>query len=321
MIYNRGFKNISVDLLNVDDQLETLAMRCFNFGKHGEFYQIKDEYDHQNPVCQKFVDDIMNGRTFPKYLFEGTNIEFKINDISRICLAQLTREKGFFCSESSATYPLSNNWIIPENVYNNKDWMMDIREIGMQLEHLYIRMLEAGIPYMDARYFMPHAQTISLSWCTTAVNFMSSCASRTRNDFCDEINYLFRKMYYQLKWEIEHLRDPLSKKLWQFLIKKAWHPYMKQVNPTYGKDMLFHSTDDKTIEDRTPQNDWRNSCWKLEMERMYYDEDHLLFPGEKEMIDKWIEAEQKGDLWCSCNPEDPSLPQNAIKEADYYEKG
>ena len=101
-----GYKEISVNL--IDFKGDDLARAACKFGALGEFYEGADKlpYDPNHPHFQKVVDEIISGRTFPKYCFEGSNIAFQINNISRICLAQLTREKGFFCSQSGDTRPL-----------------------------------------------------------------------------------------------------------------------------------------------------------------------------------------------------------------------
>ena len=102
--YN-GYENISVELINFAGN--DLARQVTRFGGLGEFYEDPGNkpYDPQDPQANKIVDEILNGKTFPKYALEGHTVAFQINNISRVCLAQLTREKGFFCS--------SDKYIIP----------------------------------------------------------------------------------------------------------------------------------------------------------------------------------------------------------------
>ncbi len=318
MKYNNGVENITTELLHWDG--ESLAKKCFDFGKHAEFYDIGDvEYDPNNPVCQNMIMDIIEGRTFPKFAFEGSRVGFKINKISRICLAQLTREQGIFCSESSATHPLTNDIIIPANIYANNEYMEKIRKIFFELEDLYIKMAEDGIPYMDARYIMPHGQTISLSYSAPVINFVRSCASRTRNDFCDEINHLYRSMRLQLLNAIDKLQDPLSKKLWQWLMKNSINNKWITPNYTYGVNMERYPQPEGFVERETPHNNYTKSSWLHELINYYDNRPEMLLPNEKEMIEKWESYLEKGEpLPNTFDPNDPKALQNAIKHTDYY---
>lgn len=320
MKYNNGVENITVELLHWDG--EDIAKKCFDFGKHAEFYDYKDiEYDANSPICQEVITDIIEGRTFPKFAFEGCRVGFKINNISRICLAQFTRESGIFCSESSATHPLTNDMIIPRNIYENDIWMDEIKEIFGKLEGLYIKMAEAGIPYMDARYIMPHCQTISLSYSAPIINFTRSCASRTRNDFCDEINHLYRSMRYELMRRIEVLTDPLSKKLWEWLMRNSINTKWIVPNYTYGINMERYPAPVGFVERETPHNDYTKSSWIEELINYYNEKHHLLLPYEEEMIEKWIDMYDDGiPLPNTFDENDPKALQNAIKTMSYYKK-
>lgn len=318
MKYNNGVKNITVELLHWDG--EEIAKKCFDFGKHAEFYVHKDVvYNPDSDICKQVILDIIEGRTFPKFAFEGCRVGFKVNNISRICLAQFTREAGIFCSESSATHPLTNNMIIPRNIYNNEEWLAEIKDIFDRLEFLYIDMAEAGIPYMDARYIMPHCQTISLSYSAPIINFTRSCASRTRNDFCDEINHMYRSMRYELNKRIEELEDPLSKMLWQWLMKNSINTKWITPNYTYGVNMERYPQPEGFKEEETPHNDYTKSSWILELFNYYEDLPHLLLPNEKEMIENWkslIDIDEP--LPNTFDPSDPKALQNAVKNTEYY---
>lgn len=318
MKYNNGVENITTKLLSWDG--DDLAKKCFDFGKHAEFYDTSDvEYDPNNPVCQGMIDDIIEGRTFPKFVMEGCRVQFKVNNISRICLAQLTREQGIFCSESSATHPLTNNMIIPKNIYNNQKWMDRIKSIFHDLEDLYIDMAEAGIPYMDARYIMPHCQTISLSYSAPITNWLRSCCSRTRNDFCDEINHVYRCMRRNLLDAMKSLQDPLSIKLWNWIMSKSINTKWITPNYTYGVNMERYPQPEGFVERETPHNDYTKSSWMMELFHYYNDCPEMLLPNEKEMIESWLNTICEGKaLPNTFNPDDPKALQNAIKHTDYY---
>lgn len=318
--YN-GYENISVEL--IDWKGDELAKAVTSFGKLGEFYEGAEEvqYDYNHPHFQKVVDEIITGKTFGKYAFEGSNISFQINNISRICLAQLTREKGFFCSQSGDTRPLTQEFITPRAIYNRKDWMERLEKIEKDIEDLYIDMCEDGITYMEARYFGFHAQTISLCYTANVMQFMNSCNSRTENNFADEINYIYRLMRYELIKAIEKLKDPLSKKLWNWLLGFSDRKKFYTRDHTYNNDFARFATPDDYEFDELAHNDWRKSSWKLELEDMYRDRPELLLPGEAEMIEAWLKLEAEGkELPCTYEEDAPFTAVTRIKEMYYYDR-
>lgn len=316
-----GYENISVEL--IDWKGNDLARAVTSFGKLGEFYEGAEnlKYDPNHPHFQKVVDEIINGKTFAKYAFEGSNISFQINNISRVCLAQITREKGFFCSQSGDTRPLTQEFVTPKAIYQNKEWMSRLEDIERQIEDLYVDMCEAGISYMDARYFGFHAQTISLCYTGDVIQFMNSCNSRTENNFADEINYIYRLMRYELIKAIDALTDPLSKKLWTWLISFSDRKQFYKRDHTYNNDFARYATPEGYDFGEKAHNDWRNSSWKLELEKIYKEKPELLLPGEPEMIKKWMDAEAAGEeLPSDYDPNDPLVARQRIKKMDYYRK-
>ncbi len=318
--YN-GYENISVEL--IDWKGDDLARAVTSFGKLGEFYEGAEDvkYDYNHPHFQKVVDEIITGKTFGKYAFEGSNITFQVNNISRICLAQLTREKGFFCSQSGDTRPLTQEFITPRAIYNRKDWMDRLEKIEKDIEDLYIDMCEDGITYMEARYFGFHAQTISLCYTANVIQFMNSCNSRTENNFADEINYVYRLMRHELVKAIENLEDPLSKKLWNWLLGFSDRKKFYTRDHTYNNDFARFATPEGYEFDELAHNDWRKSSWKIELEDMYKNRLELLLPGEAEMIEAWLKLEEEGkELPCTYEKDAPFTAITRIKDMYYYDK-
>ena len=318
--FHNGYEDISVKLLNFAGN--DLARQVVMFGNLGEFYEGINEYSEDNPECQKIVDEIITGRTFPKYAFEGHNLSFQINNISRICLAQLTREKGFFCSASGDVRPLTQDFIVPAAIYQNKEWMKKLESIETEIEKLYIEMCEAGVPYMESRYFGFHAQTISLCYNTCCLNWLKSCNSRTENNFADEINYIYRLMYHELKTAIEkNVTDKLSLKLWNWLLSMADKKSFYKRDHTYNNDFSRFQTPEGFEFFEPAHNDWRKSSWKLELEKMYHERPELLFDGEKEMIERWLELEKEGkELPSTYDKNFKKVAEQAIKDTYYYKK-
>ena len=318
--YNNGYENIKVKLLNFAGN--DLARQTVLFGNLGEFYEGIDNYDENDPRCIQIVDEIINGKTFPKYAFEGHTVSFQIENISRICLAQLTRERGFFCSASGDVRPLTQDFIIPKVIYENKEWMEKIDKAQKILEEVYIDMCEAEVPYMESRYIGLHAQTISLCYNAPIFNFMRSCNSRTENNFADEINYIYRLMLNELKKAIsKEVTDKLSLKLWDWLLKMADNKTWYKRDHTYNNDFQRFPTPEGYDFGECAHNDWRKSSWKLELENIYKNKPELLFPGEKEMIENWLKLEEEGkELPTTYDSNDKLVAKQRIKTVDYYNK-
>lgn len=316
--YHRGYEDINVRLLNFVG--EDLGRQCVMFGNIGEFYEGIDKYDPEDPRCIKIVDEIISGKTFPKYAFEGTSVSFQINNISRICLAQLTRERGFFCSASGDVRPLTQDFVIPAAIYDNKVWMAKLYTAQKLLEDLYIEMCEAEVPYMESRYLGLHCQTISICYNAPVFNFMRSCNSRTENNFADEINYIYRLMLNELYCAVKEIKDPLSRRLWAWLLTFADNKKAYTRDHTYNNDFERFSLPNTYVQDECAHNDWRKSSWKLELEKIYKERPELLFPGEKEMIERWLKLEEEGkELPTTYDSESPLVAKNRIKTVDYYE--
>ena len=318
--YNNGYENIKVKLLNFAGN--DLARQTVLFGNLGEFYEGIDNYDENDPRCIQIVDEIINGKTFPKYAFEGHTVSFQIENISRICLAQLTRERGFFCSASGDVRPLTQDFIIPKVIYENKEWMEKIDKAQKILEEVYIDMCEAEVPYMESRYIGLHAQTISLCYNAPIFNFMRSCNSRTENNFADEINYIYRLMLNELKKAIsKEVTDKLSLKLWNWLLKMADNKTWYKRDHTYNNDFQRCPTPEGYDFGECAHNDWRKSSWKLELENIYKNKPELLFPGEKEMIENWLKLEEEGkELPTTYDSNYKLVAKQRIKTVDYYNK-
>lgn len=317
--FHDGYENISVKLLNFAGN--DLARQVVSFGNLAEFYEGMDgNYDPESEYAKNIVDEIIAGKTFPKYAFEGHSVAFQINNISRICLAQLTRERGIFCSASGDVRPLTQDFIVPKAIYARKDWMEKLEKIERDIENLYIDMCEDGITYMESRYFGFHAQTISLTYTAPAMNWLRSCNSRTENNFADEINYIYRLMFNELRKAVEtEVTDPLSKKLWNWLLKMADNKSFYKRDHTYNNDFARFETPADYVFAEPAHNDWRKSSWKLEMEKMLKERPELLFEGEAEMIQKWMDAEARGEeLPTTYDPNYELTAFTRIKDADYY---
>lgn len=321
MNIHKGYKDVKVKLISFD---EDIAKNCYDFGKFGDdgYRPLPTLYNKKDEKCFSFIKDIVDGKTFPKYAFEGTRINFEIQGISRICLAQLTRDPAIFCSESHGLRPVSQDLNIPLNIANDPDIMEPFIKAQKLLEEAYIIACEKELPYPETRYLMPHAQTISVTCSFTPANFAKACFSRTNNSFCDELNYVYRKMFYVLKQKIQNLSDLNSFRIWNWLInveKCIDDSFYKRTN-VFNGDFIPRIAKITKV-NRPAQNDWRKSGWKLELERMYNEEPWLLTGNELAEILNWLLDERTGEILPSTyNGNEERVAKNAIKTMSYYDR-
>ena len=319
-IFNEGYKNISVKLKNFDGN--NLAKKCYEFSVYGSdaFVTPNKTYEH-SPDVENFVSELLGGKTFPKYAM-NCRVDFAIEGISRICLAQLTRDSAIFCSESHGLRPLSQEFNIPLNLYHDESIMSKVRKAQDLLESAYIEACEKEYPYPETRYICLHSQTISLTASYTLSDFVRSCFSRTNNSFCDELNLVYRKMFRELRDNIEALEDVHSVEIYDWLINEERcidDGYYTRTN-VFNGDFLPSQYYFESV-DRPAQNDWRKSCWKMELERMLEENPQLLTGRERREISIWMLREARGEILPTTY--DANLDRaakNAIRDVPYYKE-
>ena len=182
-------------------------------------------------------------------------------------------------------------------------------------------MCDDGITYMESRYFGFHAQTISLTYHSCAMDWLRTCNQRTENNFADEINYIFRLMLHEVRKAVAEIKDPLSKKLWEWLLtfsdRKQWY----KRDHTYNNDFDRYPTPEGYVFSEPAHNDWRKSSWKLELEKMYKERPEPLLPGEAEMIERWMKLEAEGkELPTTYDPNFKLTAKARIKTVPYYNR-
>lgn len=317
-VFNNGYSGISVKLISFNG--ESMAKDCYEFSQYGldRTQVFFEEYNKESKNVKTFVDELLDGTTFPKMALTGQRFSFSIEGISRICLAQLTRDSAIFCSESHGLRPLSQEFNIPMNIYRDESIMAKLSKAQEILEEAYIEACEKEIPFPESRYLCLHSQTISLTASFTASDFTRSCKSRTNNSFCDELNYVYRKMFVCLKNAINEIKDKNSKRIWEWLINERKcidDDYYKRTN-VFNGDFSLLSEDEKIKPAKPAQNDWRKSCWKMELERIMTEEPYLLTEKERATIKSWMVNDV--DLPTTYDDNDVRAAKNAIKNMDYY---
>lgn len=323
-IFHNGYENIKVTLINCAGN--DLAKRVYEFGRLSHDFDrvLPHFYNEHNDDCKALIEKIIEGTTLPKFALQGTRLEFRIENISRICLAQLTRDSAIFASQGGGILPLSQDINVPMSIYNDNDLMDKLKLAQSILESAYIDAIEKGIPNLEARYIGLHSQTISLTASYTVSDFVRSCYSRTSSNFCDECNYVYRLMFYALKnYIVNEVTDNLSIALWEWLIPEA-----KCINDGfYSRERLFNSDFTVSLKNfyeyqhyvkKTALFDWRKSGWKMELERMAEEQPWLLTSKEHELIKEW--KENADNLISTHDSSAPDVCENLIKKMHYYNK-
>lgn len=318
--FHKGYKDIKVKLLSWEG--DNIAKRVYEFGRlSNDFnYELISTYNKRHPDCIKIIDKIINGTTLPKFALMGTRMEFEIRGISRICLAQLTRDNAIFASQGGGVFPLTMDYNIPLSLYNIPEIMDRVKQAQELIEEAYIIACEKEVPALEARYIGLHAQTISLTASYTFSDFVRSCHSRTSSNFCDECNLVYRLMYKALVDAICECKDKNSIKIYNWIFAEN-----KCINDTtYKRERLYNSdfTYTKSYKPAFPAiNDWRKSCWKLELERMYLTGEGYLTEKEKKYIKDWMEKETNGKkLPSTYDDKQPDIAKNMIKTMPYYKE-
>ncbi len=129
-------------------------------------------------------------------ILEHISLTFEVDDISRACLAQLTRHRHVSFSVQSQRYVKldSNNyhWMtIPNSILDNTtayNWVISIRD---GIRDTYNRLIELGIPLEDARMVLPNATRTNLIMSMNARAFVEICQKRLCNRAQEEIKMLF----------------------------------------------------------------------------------------------------------------------------------
>ena len=287
-----GFGNIKVTLLDAGN---SQPFEMFWNWYRETWYSIRNEaYDHRNPSHVKAAKEVLEAKALPVPQ-EALNFQIRVEGLSRVALAQFTRGRvGWaYCVTSQMPEKIEHEVIVPMNIYESR-FGDAARELVQKSQELYEAMVADGIPPQDCRYMTIHGQTTNL---VCVVNFMALrgyFARRCENGLTDELNYIGRLIHHELRKA--HLNEDGSDKVpgsgWSVLMSKL--EAMGTDKVCLNNDKVFGNTGrapsggdwvPSTINEKNPC-DWRfdKSAWFFELQKL---PDHLLFPGEKEMIQDW----------------------------------
>lgn len=288
-----GYEDISVEVIDYNKDLARHAWNCYRM-TWKELQNV--EYDCNDERVRNAITDIVMYRALPMPREQGI-ITFRINNISRICLAQLTRQrKACFNVESQMPRPISHNVILPLNICKDKELQDEALKLIEASQKLYDKCIEKGIPPQDARYLTLHGQTTSCVYVVDMNTFAGSFGQRCENNIADEINLVYRlcKKAILDKIEVDFKNgeiDALTFRMYARVISPADCQGAKQhlclnYDKVFGNGAGRYPSANEEIESITKNADYdfKKSAWYLELQRL---PENLLFPDEKEMIERW----------------------------------
>ena len=288
---SNGYEDITVEVIDYNKRLAEHAWNCYRM----TWKKLQDvKYDENNADVINAINNIIEMKALPMPR-EQALITFRINNISRVCLAQLTRQsKARFNVESQMPTPVEHNVILPLNIVGSK-FEEKARKLIEESQALYDELIEDGIPPQDARYLLMHGQTTSLVYVVDVNTFVGSFTMRCENNLSDEINLVYRLCKHAILTTITSDKqfskiDSLTYKMYNKIISPADCLGAKQhkgmnYDSVFGNSFERYESANDEIKSITNNcdYDYKKSAWYKELKRL---PDYLLFADEKQMINK-----------------------------------
>lgn len=223
------------------------------------------------PSKERILEMAIKGQLNPAPV-NGLRLSFKVNNMSRVCLAHLTRHNWIFNCESHMCDPLTERTYIVPTKYINDERVINLLK---ESDKLYEEFLAEEILPRDARYMLPMAVGITCFVDLSLKDLKVAALMRLENAVSDEINYVIRLIRYELiklggfYEQYAETIDCLGA-----LQKKRLH-----VDDELGNTLNRFGE----REDLPYKFDGLNSSWWLDLKEL---PDYLLLDGEKEMIER-----------------------------------
>lgn len=293
---SKGYEDISVELIDYNTDIARHAWNCYRM-TWNDLQNI--EYDPHRLEVEVALNNIVKMRALPMPR-EQAIMTFRINNISRVCLAQITRQrKAAFNVESQMPRPVKHNVILPLNIALDDELSKEARSLIRKSQALYDKCIEKGIPPQDARYLLMHGQTTSLVYVVDVNQFVSSFGFRCENNLSDEINLVYRlcKQAILKRIQTDYVDgriDALTLAFYSNIISPAdAFGAAKHVGQNY--DAVFGNSfkrypdanEEITAITEHCDYDYKKSAWYQELKRIKKSQPELLFEDEDKMISSW----------------------------------
>ena len=292
---NVGYENINVEIIDYNTNIAKHAWECYRM-TWNDLQNV--EYSENDVRVQKALYEIMYMKALPMPR-EQAIITFRINNISRVCLAQLTRQrKAAFNVESQMPRPVKHNVTIPLNYYHDEELLKKAEKLVKESQDLYDLAISKGIPPQDARYLLMHSQTTSCVYVVDINTFVNSFGFRCENNLSDEINLVYRLCLSEFKKKLKNdkMNNIIDNATYEFYMTILQNCDCSGAKQHIGKntDMVFGNSfkrfpdanEEVTNATINCDYDYKKSAWYYELKRLYDTKQNLLFYNEKEMIEK-----------------------------------
>ena len=290
---SKGYEDIKVSVINYNMNIAKHAWDCYKM----TWTSLQDvEYDSTDARVVEAVNNIIRFRALPMPR-EQAILTFKIENVSRVMLAQITRQsKARFNVESQMPLPVEHNVILPLNIAEDPDLKDDAKSLIELSQKVYDKCIANGIPPQDARYLLMHGQTTSLAYVVNVNDFCSAFAFRCENNLSDEINLVYRlaKKAILDKVKQDYLDGTIDALTYNFYTEiispadcaGAARKVGQNYDKVFGNSFARYPAANAEVQKITDECDYdfKKSAWYAELKRMNKD---LLFDGEQEMIDSW----------------------------------
>ncbi len=194
-----GVENILVELWNpirATDAVETIA--SFYLSTWGDPTSVENwDTDDQSirNVAKRHAEDAMNGKVLPNTL-ESIALTFSIQGLTRATTHQLVRSRvGAVFGQQGGR---DNNWQgfnfrVPDTFFGavGED---TVRGLVYRMNQMYAQLVNAGVPFQDARYILPMGLETSLVGSYNLLSFKGLANRRLCNRMMWETNYVVRAM-------------------------------------------------------------------------------------------------------------------------------
>lgn len=153
------------------------------------------KYDPNNEICQGLVEGCL-ARALNPALLELATIQLEINGMTRVGMAQITRQRSAIFNVASQDTDYENwqelKFVRPRNFTGKEE---EFNTLIQKSVDLFNDLAKQGVPPLEARYVFPEAVVCKcISWNTTP-NQIANIASFRMCNSCspDENNLVFRK--------------------------------------------------------------------------------------------------------------------------------
>jgi hypothetical protein len=249
------------------------------------------KYDHTDPEHWQACLDVLSRNALPTPM-EVLNFEIKVTGLSRVALAQITRGRvGWaYVVESQMPQHINHMVTVPLNISRNEKFNARAAELVRLSQELYDDMYNEGIPPQDCRYLTIHGQQTSMIMQCNYAALLGYFARRCENGLTDELNLVGRLIWHKLKQHFldEQGQDKIAGSGWSILLNKmdgmGTNKVCLNVDKVFGNTGRAPSVNNKipSLLDNSCDYDFSKSAWYFELLEL---PDHLLFPGEREMIE------------------------------------